>query len=399
MNVVMVGSFGLRRKGTMNARALPIARALAARGHRVSVLISPWDSPGDAGCAWEQDGVRIVNVSLPPHLPLLFHLLLTWRLVRQGLGLRADVVHCFKPKAYAGLTHFVLWWLRRLGLARRQLRLVVDEDDWERAWNHVEPYSCAQKLFFAWQERWCLRHADAVLAASRELVRLVGEERVPADRIVYVPNGACPDAFERSLARPEAVRMLWELEDAPVVLLYSRFFEFRLGRVVAILRQVAAQQPRVKLLIVGEGPRSEEGVLDELLSNAGLSSNAVFAGWAQPDHLPGYFAVADVAIFPFDDTLINRTKCSVKLVELLAAGLPVVADAVGQNKEYILDGESGLLVMPEDDAALADGVLRLLANADLRARLGQAAARRMREHFAWPSLVTKVEQAYGQGAH
>jgi glycosyltransferase involved in cell wall biosynthesis len=157
---------------------------------------------------------------------------------------------------------------------------------------------------------------------------------------------------------------------------------------------VAAQAPRAKLLIVGEGLFGEESDLDDILAAAGLSSHAVFTGWVEADRLPGYFAATDVAIFPYDDTTINRTKCSVKLTDLLAAGLPVVADAVGQNAEYLVDGQSGLLVDPGDDVAFADAVVRLLGDADLRAQLGAAAARRMREHFAWGKLVEEVERAY-----
>jgi glycosyltransferase involved in cell wall biosynthesis len=82
------------------------------------------------------------------------------------------------------------------------------------------------------------------------------------------------------------------------------------------------------------------------------------------------------------------------LTDLLAAGVPVVADDVGQNGEYIVDGETGLLVTPEDDGEFADAVVHLLADPDLRTRLGTAAARRMREYFAWDKLVEEVEKAY-----
>lgn len=394
MRVVMVGPFGLQRKGTLRARALSFARALAARGHTVTLVVPPWDSPSQAGRRWEEHGVRIVNVPLPPRLPLVFHVWLTWYLVREVLAARPDVVHCFKPKAYAGLTHFALYWLRRLGWVARSVRLVVDEDDWERAWNAVEPYTAAQKRFFAWQERWGLRHADAVVVASRELERLVRAEGVPSERVFYVPNGVWPEAFERSAARAQAARMLWELEDAPVVLLYSRFLEFRLERIVTILDWLRRREPRVRLFVVGEGLYAEESELDDLLAAAGLGSNVVFTGWGHTQQLPDYFAAADVAIFPFDDTAINRTKCSVKLAELLAAGLPVVADAIGQNTEYIQDGETGLLVTPEDDAAFAEAVLRLLGDPALRRRLGAAAAQRTRARFAWPDLAQGVERAY-----
>lgn len=404
MNIVMIGPFGLRLKGTMSVRALPMAKTLAARGHSVVLLIPPWDHPDDAGHEWEEDGVRVVNVPLPPKLPLLFHGLLAFRLVRRALALRPDVVHCFKPKAYAGLAHFILWWLRRLRFARKKLsedvRLVVDEDDWEQAWNEIEAYSPAQKRVFAWQERWGLRHADAVVVASRALVSWVEGLDIPPGRIFYVPNGVSPSPIDATGHQPlsadaaHIVRMLWELDDALVVLLYTRFFEFRLERIVEILQRVVTQEPRAKLLVVGEGLFGEESELDEMLTAAGLSNYAAFTGWIESDRLPGYFAAADVAIFPYDDTPINRTKCSVKLTDLLAAGLPVVADAVGQNAEYVVDGESGWLVEPEDDAAFADAVVRLLKDADLRARLGASAARRMRQRFAWDSLVVEVERAY-----
>lgn len=410
MNIVMIGPFGLQPKGTLSVRALPMAKALVARGHSATLLIPPWDHPADAGREWEEEGVWVVNVPLPPRLPLLFHVLLALRLVRRALALRPDVIHCFKPKAYAGLAHFALWWLRHLRLAREQLphdvRLVVDEDDWEQAWNEVEVYSPAQKRVFAWQERWGLAHADSVIVASRELVRLVEGIGVAPGRIIYAPNGVRPlaaDAVSDQLHPPSSgdlasaamtVRMLWELEDAPVVLLYTRFLEFRLERIVEILRRVVAQEPRTKLLIVGEGFFGEESDLDDLLATGGLSDHAVFTGWVEPDRLPSYFTAADVAIFPYDDTPINRAKCSVKLIDLLAAGLPVVADAVGQNAEYIVDAQSGLLVKPEEDAVFADAVVRLLGDAGLRARMGAAAARRMQERFAWQKLVEEVERAY-----
>jgi len=381
-----------------------MAKALVTRGHSVTLVIPPWDHPSDAGREWEEDGVCVVNVHLPPNLPLLFHLLLTLRLVRRALALRPDVIHFFKPKAYAGLAHYALWWLRRLrfagGKVLRDVRFVVDEDDWEQAWNAVETYSSVQKRVFSWQERWGLTHADGVVVASRELINLVRELAVPLNRIFYVPNGARSslaaeaDQDQSSEDTSETVRMLWELDDSLVVLLYTRFFEFRLERVVEVLRRVVAREPRARLFIVGEGLFGEESDLDDMLDEAGLSDHAVFTGWVEIDRLPDYFAACDVAMFPYDDTLINRTKCSVKLIDLLTVGLPVVTDAVGQNAEYIVDGESGLLAPPGDDVAFADAIVRLLAAPGLRARLGDAAARRMREHFTWAKLAEEVERAY-----
>jgi glycosyltransferase involved in cell wall biosynthesis len=78
----------------------------------------------------------------------------------------------------------------------------------------------------------------------------------------------------------------------------------------------------------------------------------------------------------------------------MAVGLPIVAGRVGQVAEYIEDGRSGVLVAPNDPAALAKAAIELLADRDLRARLGQAARTRAAEYFTWDRLALQAEKAY-----
>jgi glycosyltransferase involved in cell wall biosynthesis len=392
MKIVFIGPFGLQPKSTMRVRALFLAKSLAGRGHQVAMVLPPWDDPARSGQSWEEDGITIINVALPPGIPLLFHLLLTWRLVRQALAWRPEVIHFFKPKAYAGLAHLALWWLRRL--SGRSIRLVVDSDDWEQAWNNLLPYSPLHKKLFAWQESWGLRHADAVTVASRALEALAGGRRVeqpPA--ICYLPNGYWPAPNGASLTAG-AVREQWQLGQAPTILLYSRLLEFRLERVVTLVRYVAERLPEARWLVVGQGLQGEERWLANQLTQAGLAEFVRFTGWLPYDQTPAYFQAADVAIFPYDDTVLNRTKCSVRLIDLLAAGLPVVADAVGQNKEYIEHDFSGVLTPAEDDTAFGAALVALLQDPERQERLGQAAAQRMRRQFNWPELSQLAERVY-----
>jgi glycosyltransferase involved in cell wall biosynthesis len=417
MNVVMVGPFGLRPRGTMGVRALPMARALAARGHGVTVLLPPWQNPEDAGRCWEEDGVAVENIPLPPRIPGLFHLLTALRLARRALALRPDVVHFFKPKAYSGLTH---WLLAQLPRARRP-RLVVDTDDWEGpgGWNEIGGYTSAQRRFFAWQERWGLTHADAVTVASRALESLVWAMGLPRERVFYVPNGVGRWMLDAGSSMLDAgVQDSESSIEYPVILLYTRFFEFPISRVVDVLQRVRERVPEARLLVVGKGLFGEEEELLRLATESGLTvanhaarntdhgsritfhvsgsaPDVTYLGWVSPEALPSCFAQADVAIYPFDDTLVNRTKCAVKLVDLLAAGVAVVAEAVGQNREYIRHGETGWLVRPGDVGGFAEAAVRLLQDEALRERLGQAAARDVRERFAWERLVAVVERAYG----
>jgi len=396
MQIVFVGPFGLQPKGTMSGRALPLAQALVASGHQVTVLIPPWDDPDRAGLAWEDMGVHVINVPLPspglPRLPLLFHLGVTRSLVKQTLARQPEVVHLFKPKAYAGLTHLALWLLRRW--RRWPVELVVDADDWEQAWNKVLPYPALQKKLFAWQENWGLRHADVVTVASRELAELtVSCAGVDRARIYYVPNGrpASPAAGEQD--RPQAADPPSDSRSSTTILLYTRFAEFRLERIVGLVEGVAAQAPEARWLVVGRGFQGEEKILEAKLNRAGLGAQVHFAGWPVED-LAACFEAATVAVYPYDDTLLNRTKCSVKLIELMAARLPVVANAVGQNCEYIRSGVSGLLIPAGDDEAFAAAVAGLLKDPARRQRLGRSARQAIQEHYTWSQLVKNVEKAY-----
>ncbi len=376
----------------MKARALPLARALAERGHELTVLLPPWDDPARAGQVWRDGRVEIINIALPPGIPLLFHGAVTHALLRQALLLQPEVIHFFKPKAFAGLAHWAAWqWRRRAGLS---IRLVVDTDGWEQAWNEKLNYPLWQQRFFTWQERWGLAHADVLTVASRELAHLAAASG--ARRIVYVPNGVTAEAgpVAKLALSPAEVRARWQLGQAPTILLLTRFVEFRLERVVRLVRLVAEQMPEARWLIVGSGLYGEERELERLLAEAGLMALVRLTGWVPYTDLSAYGQAAHVAAMPFDDTLINRTKCSVKVLELLTTGIPVVADAVGQNCEYIQPGSTGLLTPPEDDEAFSRALVSLLQDSAWQRALGGAAAQYVKHHFNWTDLARILEEAY-----
>lgn len=382
MKIAMVGPFGLRPRGTMAVRALPMAQALAARGHTVTILLPPWQNPEDAGKRREDGGVIVENIALPPRTPGLHHLQIALRLTRRVLTLQPEVVHCFKPKAYSGLVH---WLLARLPKDSRP-RLIVDSDDWEGpgGWNTLASYPVAQQAFFAWQERWGLTHADAVTVASRTLESLVWALGVPPSRVFYVPNGV--RRLTLGVRRP--------MLPAPCILLYTRFFEFPVSRVLEVLQRVRKEVTEAQMLVVGKGLFGEEQELLRQAERLGLREAVEYVGWVEPEGLTACFARAALAIYPFDDTLVNRAKCPVKLLDLLAAGVPVVAEAVGEVREVIRHGETGWVVEPGDITGFVEAVVRLLRNTQLRQRLGEAAACDVQAHRSWDRLVETVEQAY-----
>ena len=155
--------------------------------------------------------------------------------------------------------------------------------------------------------------------------------------------------------------------------------------VIAIWGRVRERLPDARLTVAGHGVSGEERAL------SGAPGIEV-AGWVEPEKLPALLAGMQGALVPWADTPSNRARHSAKVLELMAAGLPVVAYAVGELPVTL--GETGILVPPGDVAAFAQAVAELLVDAERARRLGAAAQLRVRERFAWPRLADVTLAAY-----
>lgn len=387
MRIAMIGPFGLHPKSTMRSRALGFAKPLAARGHEVQLIMPPFHTPEEADRTWEEDGVTL------RYVPLDGGTLGTTRaMIRETLSGAPDIVHCFKPKAYSGL---VAWWLWQFH--RDRLPLVMDTDDWEGwgGWNDYAPYSWTQKRVFAWQETYGLTHAHAITAASRTLRDRTIALGMPLTHIHYLPNGPGISTEPVPAEARTAVREQLGLGQRPTVLVYSRLFEFDTARLVETLQTVHQAVPDLAVLFVGAGLYEDDASrFRAQLAGAGLKDAVVDVGWTTLDELPATLAAGDVGLYPMDDTLLNWAKCPVKLADMLAVGVPVVGERIGQVGEYVRNGQTGLLLPSGDSAGMAAGIVDLLRDDPRRAAYGAAARADMAARFSWNTLSAELEALY-----
>jgi len=391
MKMVFLAPFGIRPKGTVIARMLPLAVELQKLGHVVTIIAPPYTNPEDSGKTEMLRGVRLLNVRLPQGGKAQGALPLAWRMFQAALAEKADIVHLFKPKGYGGLAAMLMISLRRFGAAMPPL--FVDTDDWEGTggMNELHAYSQAEKRLFAFQEKWLSRHALGITVASRELERLTREMGVPAESIFYLPN--CVEDVPPGDG--VCVRKKLGIEsNAPVVLLYTRFFEFSQERLHGILAGIHVRLPEARFLVVGKGRHNEEEELLSASRSIGFASALVMAGWVEPQDIPDYLATADVAIYPLDDTLVNRAKCPAKLTELIRAGIPVVADRVGQTKEYVNDGISGFLSDPIVGETMVERVVALLQDRNRSRLMGKEGRIYMMSYFNWNYFAIRLIEVY-----
>jgi len=206
-----------------------------------------------------------------------------------------------------------------------------------------------------WLARRVLERARLTICASNALADSARELGAKAVRVI-------PSAVEL----PERVG---EPADPPEVL-----FVGRLSPEKGILDLVQAADG-IPLTVAGDGPLRDRvpGAL----------------GFVQHTELPPLYERAAVVAVPS-----HREGFGVACAEAMAHARPVVASAVGGLLDLVVDGETGVLVPPRDVPALRGALERLLADPDLRRRLGEAGRARVQERFSWPAVTDATIAAY-----
>ncbi len=232
--------------------------------------------------------------------------------------------------------------------------------------------------------RFC-RAADLVIAPAASIAEWLGEFAGYRDAVV-VPNGIDVERF----ANPAERRSREEFGFAPedMVLVYAG----RLGPekntewLAREFARAAATEPRLRLLVIGDGPSADDA--RAVLAQAGVADRAHFTGLVDYALVPGYEAVADA----FVTGSITEVHPLVVL-EAMAAGLPVLAVSSPGIADTVTDGQSGLLAPGAADGALAERMLAVARDAQLRERL-RAGARAAADAYSFAHTADVVLAHY-----
>ena len=200
-------------------------------------------------------------------------------------------------------------------------------------------------------------------------------------------NGVDTDHLEVVSQNPASLRQEFGIPDGHQLVVHVANFtpKKRHQDLIRAARIVVDQEPQTTFLLVGQGPTEKEVKAQAL--ELGLEGKVVFAGF-RPD-AARIMAAADVFVLP---SLYEGLP--IAMLEAMALGRPVVASRVGGVPEVIDDEVDGLLVDPLDPAQLAEKVLTLLHNPELRGRLSRNAARKVRDQFSVERMVKSTEAIY-----
>jgi glycosyltransferase involved in cell wall biosynthesis len=238
--------------------------------------------------------------------------------------------------------------------------------------------------------RLMLRRRDRVVAVGHAVRQaLVANERIPDRRIEVVYNGIDAERFAGRLRDRAEVRRELGLGTAePVIIQVARLDRLKdHSTALRCLARVTREALTARLILVGDGP--EDAAIRTQVEQLGLAQSVLFLGLRK-----------DVAqlLRAADLFLLSSVSEGIPLavIEAMCAGLPVVSTEVGGTAEVVRDGHTGMLAAAGDDAALADAILRLHRDPDLRRRLGENGRLRARELFSEEQMARKYLGLYEQ---
>ena len=237
--------------------------------------------------------------------------------------------------------------------------------------------------------RWLYRQATALTVTVTEAIRgqYIAAGLIAPPRVVTLPGAADAEAY-RPDAPTDGVRArLGGVGGAPLVGVVSGLRVMKGHRlVIEAAAGLASRGLRPRVAFVGAG--SQEAALRAEVTRRGLDAQFTLAGFV--DELPEVMGALDVALYvPLESEGMSRV-----VFEYLAAGRALIASRVGVVPEILTDGVHALLVPAGDAGALAWALERLLGDAELRRRLGEAGRRLVLERYSGARLAEALEARY-----
>jgi glycosyltransferase involved in cell wall biosynthesis len=250
----------------------------------------------------------------------------------------------------------------------------------------VSPNFLPFKLFLSVRNS-VLRKADAFSAISGQIAEELSANKVPAAKIIEIPNSVDTSRFYPVSAEQKSLlrKKLAIPETATIVVYTGRLVSYKgLPLLLKVWRDIHSQNQDSKLYLLGTGGMDIHNCEEELHAFTkanGLEQSVCFTGSVQ--NVPEYLQAADIFAFPTENDAFPSS-----LVEAMTCALPVITTPVGAIKSIIRDHQNGLMIQPGNEQQLYEALDRLFCNPELAGELGQTAWKTVQENYS-AEIVTE----------
>ena len=332
---------------------------LRSLGHRAMLVAHP---NGELR-ARAEEGLELLPLAPVTEMDLTA----AWRLSRALKQLRPNIVHAHDPH----------------GVAMAALALSMSTEPVK------PPLVASRRVDFRIRgnslSRWKYRQVDCFICASEAIRQILLGDGVAAAQTVTVHEGI--DLGRVAAAVPAKVHEeFWLPHGAPIVGNVAALVPHKGQKhLIEAAAQVVRQVPDARFVIAGEGELRQS--LEHQIKHLGLEKHVVLAGF-RPDVLSVHKS--------FDIFVMSSVTegLGTSILDAMAAGRPVVATTAGGIPEIVRDGETGLLVPPRDEKALASAIVTLLKDEALRRRMGAAGLALAHARFSAERMVQETVAVY-----
>jgi glycosyltransferase involved in cell wall biosynthesis len=216
---------------------------------------------------------------------------------------------------------------------------------------------------------------------------------VPSEKIVVIVNGVDAEWFQQGDSVSKW-RVLGNADQGPTLGYIGTFYPWEgVDVLVKAFAVIAKRVQGATLVLVGTGPTIEQ--VKATVATLGLQNRVTFAGEVAYREVPSWLQKIDIFVIPRWRTLETETAIPLKLLEAMAAGKAIVATSVRGISEVIKDHVNGLLIPPGSPEALADAILTLVYDEELKVRL-QTNAQRDAQEMRWSRSCAILNKIYGE---
>ncbi len=366
MKIALVSPYDWAHTGGVNNHISALSNQFVQRGHRTTIL-APSSKPAE-----EVEGDNLVLIGQPVPLPLSgswARVSLSFHRNRQIKRLldeeEFDVVHMHEP----------LFPVPPVAALRFSKALNVG------TFHAYARRSRGYRGFRPLLKRW-YGNLHGKIAVSKPAAELVGRY-YPGD-FKIIPNGI--DLAHFSADAPPFERFM----DGKLNILFVGRMEKRKGLrfLLAAFARLKWEYPQLRLIVVGPGRL--DAASERILGERYVEDVEVIGG-VPYDDLPRYYRTADIFCSP----ATGGESFGIVLLEAMAAGAPVLASNIPGYAGVVDDGETGLLFEPNDEVSLANAIVRLMQQPELRARMA-AKGRVHVQRFSWDRVASEVLSYYDQ---
>ena len=247
-------------------------------------------------------------------------------------------------------------------------------------------------------ESHAVRKADAVAVICEGLRGDLVKRGVSPDKITVSPNGVDLELFGDPPPREEALASALGLNDADVIGYIGSLYDYEgLDDLIAAMPQLAARNPRAKLLLVGGGPM--EDALRQAAQQSPVADHILFVGRVPHQEVERYYSLIDILAYPRKKMRLTDLVTPLKPLEAMAQQRLVAASDVGGHRELIEDGVTGTLFPADDPSGIADALSVLLADRSRWAERKAIARAYVERERNWSANIMRYEPVYQSLLH